>query len=451
VRINEGVYGAGKRINVSLNINDVKNAKPASKDYKLTDGHGLSLQISSFGTKTWHYRYRHKGREKVLTLGRYPDMGLAAARLARDDAKRVVLSGKDPGWERKRQRQEDLRGAEATFRKLGDEWLDEHAPLWAESNAKRVRNRFERDVYPAFGNVPIAEIEATDVLRLLRKIEARGSIETAKRVRNYIRAVFARAKGEGLVPMTYLMELDELKSALKPPKRGRRQPALTTVPELLELQQCADKARSTLLIRLASRLLALTIVRTGVLRTASWTEFEGIDWADPDQECEKPIWRIPAERMKLEVEDKLAPGFGHDVPLSTQAVGVLRAVRVLSGSSKLLFPHAHSWAKPMTDAAISGMYKRMAGGKYKNRMVPHGWRSAFSTIMNERAAELERDGDRLLIEIILSHVPPGMTASEWAYNRARYLKPRAGLLQVWADMVSNGLSDPMTLVRHRAR
>ncbi len=118
MRINEGVNGAGKRINVSLNINDVKNAKPASKDYKLTDGRGLSLQVSRFGTKTWHYRYRHKGREKVLTLGRYPDLGLAAARLACDDAKRVVLSGKEPVWERKRQRQEDIRGAEATFRKL---------------------------------------------------------------------------------------------------------------------------------------------------------------------------------------------------------------------------------------------------------------------------------------------------------------------------------------------
>lgn len=449
--INECINGARKCIKVSLNINDVRNAKSAAQSYTLVDSNGLSLQVSPHGTKTWHYRYRHKGRQKVLTLGRYPDIGLAAARLARDEARLLIASGKDPSWERKRQRQADLRGAMATFRVLGEEWLNEHQPLWSKANAARVRHRFERDVYPAFGSVPVSEIESTDVLRVLRKIEARGSIETAKRVRGYIRAVFAKAKGEQLVPATMLLELDELKTALKPARRGRRQPAFTAVRDLLDLQQCVDKSTSSPLTKLASRLLALTVVRTGVLRAAPWTEFEGIDWDKPDSLCKKPIWRVPAERMKLEIEDKFNPGFGHDVPLSTQAVAVLRVIRILSGSSELLFPHAKSWTEPMTDAAISGMYKRMAGGKFKNRMVPHGWRSAFSTIMNERAAELERDGDRMLIDMILSHVPPGVSASEWAYNRARYLGPRTALLQVWADTVSEGLPDPLALLDHRER
>jgi len=265
------------------------------------------------------------------------------------------------------------------------------------------------------------------------------------------RAVFAKAKGERLLSATMLLEIDELRGALKPARRGRRQPALTNVPALLDLQQCVDKSTSSLLIKLASRLLALTVVRTGVLRTAPWTEFEGIDWDRPDSPCKKPIWRIPAERMKLVVEDKDNPAFSHDVPLSTQAVAVLRAIRVLSGSSELLFPHAKSWREPMTDAAISGMYKRMAHGKFKNRMVPHGWRSAFSTIMNERAAELERDLDRMLIDITLSHVPPGVSASEWAYNRARYLKPRGDLLQTWADLITEGLLEPAGLLPQGAR
>lgn len=431
---------------LTLTSSDVKSAKIRACDYKLTDSNGLFLFVSSAGTKSWRYRYRHRGQEKMLSLGRYPDVGLAAARLARDDARRLVLDGKDPAWEKKRKRQDDLDAARATFRKLGDEWLAEHEPLWSAANASRVRHRFERDVYPAFGQRPIGEIESTDILRVLRKIEARGSIETAKRVRGYIRAVFAKAKGERFVPTSMLMEIDELSDALKPARRGRRQPALTTLPALLELQQCADKSRSHILIRLASRLLALTVVRTGVLRTALWSEFEGIDWDEPDALCEKPIWRIPAARMKLLVEDKLAPEFGHEVPLSTQAVAALRVLRIVSGSSPLLFPHAKSWRLPMTDAAISGMYKRMGGGKFKNRMVPHGWRSAFSTIMNERAAELERDGDRMLIDITLSHVPPGTSASEWAYNRARFLKPRGALLQTWADLISEDLSEPMTLL-----
>lgn len=243
-----------------------------------------------------------------------------------------------------------------------------------------------------------------------------------------------------------LMEIDELKDALKPARRGRRQPVLTTIPDLLDLQQTVDRSTSTLLVKLASRLLALTAVRIGVLRTARWTEFEGIDWADPDLAAEKPIWRIPAERMKLEVEDKLNPAFAHDVPLSLQAVALLRVIRVLSGASPYLFPHAKCRREPMTDAAVSTMYKRMAAGKFKHRMVPHGWRTAFSTIMNERAAELERDGDRMLIDMILSHVPQGVSASEWAYNRARYQKPRAALLQLWADLICEGLSEPESLL-----
>ncbi|QDC40014.1 tyrosine-type recombinase/integrase [Sphingobium fuliginis] len=276
---------------MTLSINDLKNAKPASETYKLIDSNGLSLQVSTTGTKTWHYRYRHKGKQKILTLGRYPEVGLAAARLARDQARLVVAAGKDPSWERKRKRQEDLRGASATFRKLGEEWFIEHAPLWSAANASRVRHRFERDVYPAFGQIPISEIDATDVLKVLQKIESRGSIETAKRVRGYIRAVFAKAKGQGFVPTTMLLELDELRDALKPAPRGRRQPALTKVPELLDLQLCVDKCTSNLLVKLASRLLALTVVRTGVLRTAIWTEFEGID-------CQTARKRDPVSALK---------------------------------------------------------------------------------------------------------------------------------------------------------
>lgn len=431
---------------MTLTIADIKNAKIKDRTYKLTDAHGLFLQVSPVGTKSWRFRYRHGGKERLLSFGRYPQIGLAAARVARDDARDLLLEGKDPVLEKRRERQRKLDAAEATFRRVADEWLSDHAPLWSLSNATRVRNRFERDLYPVFGSTPIGMIESSDILRALRSIEARGSIETAKRVRGYIRSVFKKAKGEQLVTVAMIMEIDELRDALKPARRGRRQPALTTIPELLDLQQCVDRAKSSIAIKLASRLLGLTAVRIGVLRAAPWTEFEGIDWAKPDACCEKAIWRIPAGRMKLELEDKFNPGFGHDVPLSSQAVDVLRAIRVVTGTSPYLFPNAKSWREPMTDAALSCMYKRMANGRFKNRMVPHGWRSAFSTIMNERAAELERDGDRVMIDMILAHVPEGVSASEWAYNRARYLKPRRALLQIWADLITDNLREPMTLL-----
>lgn len=429
----------------------VKSAPILEKPYKLSDGNGLYLLVYPTGAKNWRYKYRHGKKEGSLGLGRYPDVGVAAARLAHAEARKLLLDGKDPALEKKRGERNLVDARDATFRKFADEWLADFTPVWSPSNAKRVKNRLERDLYPAFGAMPIGSIESADILRVLRKIEARGSIETAKRVRTYIRAIFRRAKGERFVTQAMIMEIDDLKDSLKPARKGRRQPALTTVPELLELQLCVDRSRSNLLIKFASRLLALTAVRIGVLRTAAWSDFHGIDWKDADAPCEKPIWRIPAERMKLVVEDKLNPGFAHDVPLSTQAVDVLRALHRLTGACPLLFPHRSDTREPMTDSAVSGAYKRMAAGRYSRRMVPHGWRTAFSTIMNERAAELERDGDRMLIDMILAHVPEGMSASEWAYNRARYLKPRAALLQVWGDMITLGLPDPTSLFAQGAR
>jgi integrase len=307
------------------------------------------LLVSPTGNKTWRYKYRRGKTEHAVGLGKYPEVGLSAARLAHADALKLLLDGKDPALERKRERQGKLHAFDATFRKFADEWLADHAPLWSASNVKRVRNRLERDLYPAFGSTPISHIDATDILRVLRKIEGRGAIETAKRVRTYIRAVFRRAKGEKFVSQAMIMEIDDLADALKPARKGRRQPALVTAPELLELQLSVDRAKANLLIKFASRLLALTAVRIGVLRTAQWREFHGIDWDDDDAPCEKPIWRIPAERMKLEVEDKLNPGFAHDVPLSAQAIQVLRALRILTGACPLLFPHRNDIRSPMTD------------------------------------------------------------------------------------------------------
>lgn len=431
---------------MTLTIAEVKNAKPRSTSYKLADSKGLYLLVTPAGGKSWRYKYRFGPKERLLTLGLYPDLGLAAARLAHEDARKLVLSGKDPVLEAQKQKRLQIEAAAATFRRLAEQWLTDQQPVWSASHAFRVRQRMERDLYPALGNVPIGEIDGAMILRALRKIEARGSIETAKRVRGYVEAIFKRAKGERLVPAGAVLEVAEVKDALKPTPRGSKQPALTSLPDLLALQLCVDRSTASLVTKLASRLLAYTGVRIGVLRAARWEEFEGIDWDDPSSIPAKPIWKISAQRMKLEVEEKGDAAFGHDVPLACQAVSVLRVIRQLTGSGLFLFPSAKTWREPMSDAAVSSMYKRMGGGLYKNRMVPHGWRTSFSTIMNERAAELERDGDRLIIDMSLAHVPPGMSASEWAYNRARYRKPRANLLQIWADLLSEGLPPPTTLL-----
>ncbi|BBC73311.1 integrase [Altererythrobacter sp. B11] len=424
----------------------ISAAHPRNKPYKLADRQGLYLLVASSGTKSWRYKYDFGGKERLLTLGRFPDMGLADARALHEDARRLIRAGKDPVVEAKREKQTRISATEATFKKMAEIWLEEQSPLWSPANAKRIKNRLENDIYPCFGSVPIASVDGSMVLHALRKIENRGSIETAKRVRGYIRSIINRAKGEKLVGREAIHEIDDIREALKPTPRGRRMPALTSLSTLLDLQLTVDRSTGGLFVKLASRLLALTQVRIGVLRAATWDEFDGIDWAHPDAPCERPVWRISSERMKLEVEDKGNEAFGHDVPLSTQAVDTLRALRIITGKCRYLFPHAKSWREPMTDSALSSLYKRMGGGRFKGRMVPHGWRTAFSTLMNERAAELERDGDRMIIDMILAHVPEGMSASEWAYNRARYFKPRAALLQVWADMISRSLPAPLMLV-----
>lgn len=179
-----------------------------------------------------------------------------------------------------------------------------------------------------------------------------------------------------------------------------------------------------------------------MLRAATWDEISGVDWQTPDGGVPEALWLISAKRMEWEVEDKGNAAFGHEVPLSRQAAEVLRALKVLAGHSAYKFPSNRTWREPMSDAALSTLYKRMSGGRYNYHMVLHSWRSAFSTIMNERAAEREADGDRMIIDMMLSHVPKGMSATEWAYNGARYLKPRRLLAQTWADIITAVMPPP---------
>lgn len=431
-----------------LTAAEVRNAQPGERDYRLFDGGGLFLFVTTKGARSWRFKYRFAGRDKRLTFGLYPEVTLAEARGRRDEARRVLRDDKDPAVEIERRKQAAVAAAGATFRSLAEAWWADELPGWSASHAGRVRFRLEKDVYPTLGKLPVADIDGPMVLRVLRAIERRGAIETAKRVRGHIESVFRRAKGEKLVA-TNPATAAEIGDALKPTPTGSKQPALVKVPQLLELQRAIDRSTSNPTTKLASRLLALTVVRVGVVRAASWDEFEGIDWDNPSAPAPDAMWRISAARMKLEVEDKGNEAFGHDVPLPPQAVDVLRALRPLTGRRALLFPGNKSWRQPMSDSAVSSMYKRVAGGAYKGRMVPHGWRAAFSTIMNERAARLKHKGDRMVIDMMLAHVPQGMSASEWAYNRAEYIDQRRELALIWAEIISADLPPPATLMLGR--
>jgi integrase len=273
-------------------------------------------------------------------------------------------------------------------------------------------------------------------MKLLRAIEDRGAIETAKRTRQRISAVFVFAIAEGIAEHD---PAEKLAGALKPIPRRGRQPAITNLVLLRKMLSDAEDDFARPVTRLALRLLALTAVRPSELRGARWSEFEGL-------KSKAPLWRVPAARMKGDLHRKEDIDGDHLVPLASQSVAVLDALRPLTGAGPLLFPSARHAHKPMSENAIGYLLNR-AG--YHGRHVPHGFRAAFSTIMNEWANVEGEASDRAIIDLMLAHVPDGKV--EAAYNRAAYMPRRRWLARVWADKLMANLPAPRLLVDRPAR
>lgn len=418
---------------------EIRNAAPRDRDYKLTDEKGLFLLVRPNGTKAWRHKYRFGGREKLASYGLFPEVGLKEARERRDAARIQLRAGKDPMIEAERERQAAIAAAGSKFRPIAEAWHADERPRWSPRQALVIERALARDVYPLLGNRPVADITPKEVLAMLRRIEARGAIETAKRIRGYVHEIFQRARAEHLISTNPAADVGE---ALKPTPKGSKQPALTNLEDLRQLLDRVDRSRSGPVVKLANRLLALTVVRVGVLRSATWPEFLGIDWEAPGAATPEAEWHISAERMKLEVEDKGDEAYDHRVPLPHQAVSVLRELRVLTGRCAWMFPNYKTTRAPMTDSALSSQYLELG---YRGRHVPHGWRAAFSTIMNEWAAKNGHPNDRLVIDLMLAHRPKGMSSSEFAYNRALFSDRRRELAQIWADLIMEGLPEATQL------
>lgn len=427
---------------MALTDAQARKATPRDKPYKISDSGGLYLYVTPNGFKSWRMKYRFATKERRLTFGPYPEVTLAKAREKRDQARALIRDHRDPAQEERKRKMGAHAADGATFEKIARKWHDAQKPRWSPIQIKKVIQAFERDVFPEFGKQPILYVDGPMVLAMLRKVEARGAIETAKRIRQHVSAVFGYAIGEGLVaadPATAAT----IGRALKPIGKRGRQPAVRTLEEAKKLLADMEATTSSPLTKLASRLLALTVVRPGVIRAARWSEFEAIDWNAPDRDAPDALWRIPAERMKLELEDKGDEAFDHVVPLPRQAVDVLHAVRRMTGTYDYLFPSVRSTRRPMSENTISYMYARNG---YSGRHVPHGWRSTFSTVMNARSVELKRLGDREIIDAMLAHKPTGVSSSEMAYNRAIHLDRHRELAVEWADMITDGLAPAMALL-----
>jgi integrase len=385
----------------SLSDAKVRNAKPRAKPYKIADGEGLFLVIMPTGSKYWRLRYFWADKEKLLALGVYPDVSLAAARERRAQARKALAAGNDPVATKKEAKRLAILKSENTFEAVAREWFAKRTHEWAPLTARTRLIRLEKHILPTLGPTAIAKVAAPDVLAMLRVIEARGTLDSAQRVMQMIGQIFMYAIATGRAERN---PVPDLRGALKTPiVKHHAHLKEDELPLFLEKLEAYDGSAQT---RLALQLLLLTFVRTTELRAATWTE---VDWG-------KAEWRIPAERMKMREQ--------HIVPLSRQAIAVLRDIETLSGHRQYVFPNTHIAARFMSENTMLYALYRMG---YHSRATGHGFRSTASTILNEHGFRAD------VIERQLAHSERDSVRA--AYNHAQYLPERRAMMQWWADHI----------------
>lgn len=405
-----------------------RSAKAAGKPVKLADSLGLHLFITPAGHKSWRYKYRFGGKERRIVFGPYPDISLKKARELRDDARRELRDGRDPGEEYRRRSARRAAGVEVnrTFEAVARRWHQLQMPQWKQRHADDVLGSLEKVVFPAIGAQDVAEVKPAHIRELLQDVQARGAIETAHRIHQRISAVFRFAIADELAESDPAAAIS---SVLQPVIRGR-QPAILKLDEAQAFLRAFEASPGHVTTKLASRLLALTAARTGSIQMAEPGEFEDLDGTEP-------IWRIPPEKMKLQRAQSELPEFEFIIPLSKQAARTVKVAQDFARGRKFLFPSARHSHRPITDNALNVAYRRLQG--FEGKHVPHGWRATFSTIMNERALAQKEPGDRAIIDLMLAHQSNSVEAK---YNRAAYMPRRRELAQDWADMLLKGFAPP---------
>ena len=385
---------------MALTDTTIKNAKPGNKPTKIFDERGLFLLVTPRGGKWWRLRYRFNDKEKLLSLGVYPDVGLKDARSRRDDARKLLANGIDPGEHRKITKAARVERAATSFEAITREWFAKHARTWTGPHANRIMRRFERDVFPWLGGKPIADIKAPELLAALRRIESRGALETAHRALSNCGQVLRYAIATGRADRDISADL---RGAL-PPVNEAHFAAVTEPKRVAELLRAFEGYQGTLTVCCALKLAPLVFVRPGELRRAKWADFD-LDAAE---------WRFTVTKTNL----------AHVVPLAKQAVDILRDLYAVTGTGPYVFPGARSVTRPMSDNAILAAMRRL--GIPADEMTGHGFRAMARTILDE-VLGFRPD----LIEHQLAHSvrdPNGR-----AYNRTAHLPARRKMMQDWAD------------------
>jgi integrase len=381
----------------------LRNAKPNAKPVKLSDERGLFLLVAPEGGKWWRFRYSFGGKEKLLSLGTYPDVSLAKARQKRDQARELLADGTDPSQHRKAAKQARAGLAANTFEVIGREWYTKAMSDKAETTKEKLMRRLEVDVFPWIGARPIADIVPADLVRIIERIESRGAVDLAKRVHNAVGRIFKYAVTKGFAISNPAQTIDL--TLILTQKSVQHHASVTDPKEVGGLLRAIDGFTGSFSTRCALRLAALVFVRPGNLRHAEWAEID----------FDKAEWRIPAGKMKIAEQ--------HIVPLSVQAIAILREIQPLTGRGRYVFASERAGGKPMSENTINAALRRL--GYAKHEMTGHGFRSMASTLLHELGYPHD------VIERQLAHGERNAVVA--AYNFAQHLPERRAMMQQWAD------------------
>jgi integrase len=380
-----------------LTDTELKALRTRDRPYKRSDARGLYVIVNPDGARWWRFRYRVGGREKLISLGTYPDTSLKLAREKRDDARRDLAAGIDPSAQRLAAKM----AAADTFEAIGREWLKVQEPKLSAATLAKAEWILTTFVFPHIGSRPIGEIEATDVLRLLRRVESRDKHETAHRTRQRCSQIFRFAVASGRARRDVTVDLRGALAAVKTESLA----AIVEPARIGELLRAIDGYQGHPAVTAALKLAPYVFVRPGELRAAEWSEIDVADSA----------WRIPAERMKTK-----SP---HVVPLAKQALDIIEELRLVTGGGRFLFPSLRTVARCMSENAITAALRRL--GYSGDEMTWHGFRSMASTRLNELGFAPD------MIELQLAHKERDKVRA--AYNRAERLADRRSMMQQWAD------------------
>ena len=380
---------------------EIRKAKHSDKPFRLSDEKGLFLLVHPNGSKYWRQKYRFGGKEKLLAFGVYPEVSLTEARERRDAARKLLANGADPGEVKKAQKADDKLRAENPFEIVCREWLEAKRAVASPAQVKKAKARLEKDVFPWLGGRPVNEITAPEILAVLRRIDARGARYTAHRAKSEISQVFRYAIATGRAERD---PCPDLRGAI-PPAKSEHMASITDPEGVAELLRAMDAFSGTFPVQCALRLAPLLFVRPGELRQAEWKDIN----------LERGEWRFLVSKTNTD----------HLVPLSTQAVAILRELHPLTGQGRYVFPGARDTKVPMSSATVNAALRRM-GYDTRTEITGHGFRAMARTILHE---ELHQKPE--VIEHQLAHQVPDTLGN--AYNRTRFLKERTVMMQIWAD------------------